>query len=84
LFEDLWRTTIFIVLRNELHYAINHHIIKMNSKKLKCCTIITIDTYLKNLIGSDIQYIIKQTMSISKTQNLAPFLKIANENDNSK
>jgi len=56
----------------------------MNSKKLKCCTIITIDTYLKNLIGSDIQYIIKQTMSISKTQNLAPFLKIANENDNSK
>lgn len=32
-FEDLWRTSTFIVPRNELRYAINHHILKMNSKK---------------------------------------------------
>jgi hypothetical protein len=29
--------------------------------------------YFKNLIHSDIKYIIKQTMLISKTQNLTPF-----------
>jgi MarR-like DNA-binding transcriptional regulator SgrR of sgrS sRNA len=86
LFEDLWRTSTFIVPRNELCYAINHHILKMNSKKLKLksYTIIATDSYFKILIHSDIQYIIKQIMPISKTQNLTPFLKIANENDNSK
>jgi hypothetical protein len=47
LFEDLWRTSTFIVPQNELRYVINHHIIKMNSKKLKLkfYTIIATNTY---------------------------------------
>jgi hypothetical protein len=31
------------------------------------------DTYFKNPIRTDIQYIIRQTMPTSKTQNLTPF-----------
>ncbi len=33
------------------------------------------DTYFKNPIRTDIQYIIRQTMPTSKTQNLTPFKK---------
>ncbi len=34
------------------------------------------NTYKKKSILSDIQYFIEQTISTSKTQNLAPFLKL--------
>ncbi len=50
LFEAPWRNATFIVPQNELHNAINHHMIKMNSKtsKQKCYTILVIDIY-KNI-----------------------------------
>ncbi len=64
LFDDPWRTSTFIVPRNELWNAINHYMIDIHSKtsKQKCYIIVT--------------YIIRQTMSTSKTQCLTPFFKV--------
>jgi hypothetical protein len=52
--------------------------ININSieSKQKCYIIMATNTYKKNSIRSDIQYFIRQTISTSKTQNLAPFLKL--------
>jgi hypothetical protein len=36
----------------------------------------TTDIYKKHSIGNNIQYLIKQTVSISTTQNSTPFLKV--------
>ncbi len=46
----------------------------MNSQALKqkCYIILATNTYKKHLIHNDIQYIIRQTMSTSKTQSLTP------------
>jgi hypothetical protein len=46
------------------------------TSKQKCYIIVAIYTYKKGPICNDIKYIIRQTMSTSKTQCLAPFLKI--------
>jgi hypothetical protein len=50
IFEAPWRTTTFVVPQNELHNAINHHMIQMNleTSKQKCYTILIIDIY-KNI-----------------------------------
>jgi hypothetical protein len=42
----------FVVIWNELHNVINHHMIKMNleSSNKKSYTILAIDTYFKNPI----------------------------------
>jgi hypothetical protein len=47
--EDPWRIVTFIVLQNELHDSIHHHMIKINSQALKqkCYTILTINIYKK-------------------------------------
>jgi hypothetical protein len=52
--------------------------IDIHSKKSKekCYIIVTTNTYKKSPICNDIKCIIRQTMSISKTQCLTPFLKI--------
>jgi hypothetical protein len=78
LFDDPWRTITFIVSHNKLQNTINHYMINIHSKtsKKKCHIIVTIDTYKKDPIYNDIKYIIRQTMSISKTQFLALFVKI--------
>ncbi len=78
LFNDPWRTTTSIVPCNKLQNAINHYMIDIYSKtsKQKCYIIVAIYTYKKGPICNDIKYVIKQTMSTSKTQCLAPFLKI--------
>jgi hypothetical protein len=49
--------------------------IKMKSQALKQKSYIILVTniYKKHLIHNDIQYIIRQTMPISKTQSLTPF-----------
>jgi len=56
---------------------INHYMIDIHSKpsKQKCYIVDVTNTYKKGPIHNDIKYIIKQTMSTSKTQGLAPFLK---------
>jgi hypothetical protein len=50
--------------------------IHSKKSKQKCYIIVTINTYKKSPICNDIKYIIKQTMSISKTQCSTPFLTI--------
>jgi hypothetical protein len=52
--------------------------ININSieSKQKCYIIMAIHTYKKSSIQSDIQYFIRQTISISKPQNLTLFLKL--------
>jgi hypothetical protein len=50
--------------------------IHSKTSKQKCYIIVAIDTYKKGSICNDIKYIIRQTMSTSKIQCLAPFLKI--------
>ncbi len=78
LFDDPWNKTTFIVPHNELRNAINHYMIDIHSKtsKQKCYIIVATNTYKKRPIHNDIKYMIRQTMSISKTQCLTPFLKI--------
>ncbi len=78
LFDDPWRKTTFIVHHNKLRNAINHYMIDIHSKtsKQKCYIIVPTNTYKKGPISNDIKYIIRQTMFTSKTQCLAPFLKI--------
>jgi len=48
----------------------------LESSNKKCYAILANDIYKKIPIRHDIQYIIRQTMAINKTQNLAPFIKI--------
>jgi ATP-dependent exoDNAse (exonuclease V) alpha subunit len=50
--------------------------IHSKTSKQKCYIIVATNTYKKGSICNDIKYIIRQTMSTSKTQCLAPFLKI--------
>jgi len=50
------------------------HIHSKTSKK-KCYIIVATNTYKKGLICNEIKYITRQTMSTSKIQCLAPFLK---------
>jgi hypothetical protein len=78
LLDDPWKITTFIIPRNELWNANNQQMININSIELKqkCYIIMATNTYKKNSIWSDIQYFIRQTISTSKTQNLAPFLKL--------
>ncbi len=45
------------------------------SSNKKCYAILASNIYKKIPICHDIQYIIRQTMPISKAQNLAPFIK---------
>jgi len=56
IFEDPWRMATFLIPWNELHNAINHQIIKINSNsfKQKCYTILAIDIYFLNPIHNDI------------------------------
>jgi hypothetical protein len=78
IFYDPWNITTYIVLLNELWNAINPYMINILSKtsKQKCYTIVTTKISKICLIHNNIKYIIKQTMSINKTQYFAPFLKI--------
>jgi hypothetical protein len=71
-------TTTFTIPCNELRNAINHYMIYIHSKtsKQKCYNIVATNRYKKGPICNDIKHIIKQIMSTSKIQCLAPFLKI--------
>ncbi len=68
LFEAPWRTLTFVVFQNELHNTINRNMIKMNSNHQiqTCYTILIVNTYPKNSIYHNIQYIIMQTMPTNK------------------
>ncbi len=78
LFDDPWKITTFIILSNELRNTNNQQMININSikSKQKCYIIMATNTYKKNSIWNDKQYFIKQTISASKIQNLASFLKL--------
>jgi hypothetical protein len=69
------------IYKNELWNAINQQMININSieSKQKCYIIMAIDIYKKCSIQSDIQYLIRQTISINKIQNLTHFLKYTKE-----
>jgi len=78
LFNDPWKTTTFIVPKNELQNVINQQMINTNAieSKQKCyITIMATNTLKKSSIQNDIQHLIKQTILVSKTKNLARFLK---------
>ncbi len=49
--------------------------IHSKTSKQKCYIIVVTNTYKKGPIRNDIKYIIRQKMSTSKTQCLAPFFK---------
>ncbi len=84
LFEVPWKISTFIVSQNELHNAINCHMIKMNSKSSNqtCYTILIIDTYPKNSIYHNIQYTIMQTMPTNKNPKFSTIHKNLQKNKN--
>jgi len=65
-----------MVFRNELRNAINQKMINIKPNILYIYIYMATNTYQKNSIWNDIQYLKKKTILTSKIQNLTPFLKL--------
>jgi len=68
-----------MVFRNELRNAINQKMINIKPNiffNIYIYIYMATNTYQKNSIWNDIQYLKKKTILTSKIQNLTPFLKL--------